>query len=274
MKAALIVPNITADPVVNIATVERMAADATHSGAELILLPEAVLTGLVNNDDPSHDLPLGQSIPGPVTDRLGTFCRQHGVWLGLGMLERERNRLYDSAVLFGPDGSIALKYRRNQLQWHGRNADTSIYCQGVDMGVVQTPMGSLGFLLCGDLFDDSIVSRFQDLRADWLLFPFARCFSDRTSNQSRWDTEELPQYAERIMMIQTPALMVNYLADSSLLDDDSFGGAFVISAEGKVLASHPLGTEGTLIIDLEEISNRSMQSNRQPAFDKTNDDTS
>ena len=244
MKAALLVPRVTADPAVNLARIERMAADGVASGARLILLPEAVLTGLNNDDDPTHDLPLGQSIPGPATDRLGAFTRRHDAWLGFGLLEREGDTLYDSAVLLGPDGAVVLTYRRNQPQWHGKDADPTVYRQGSDIGVAQTPFGRVGFLLCGDLFDDGIVSRFRALRPDWLLFPFAR------SDQVRWDTEELPQYAQRVKLARTPALMVNYIGDSSLPDDNSFGGAFFISAEGEVRARLPLGVEDSLIVEL------------------------
>ncbi|MCK4580732.1 MAG: carbon-nitrogen hydrolase family protein [Dehalococcoidia bacterium] len=250
MKAALVVPRLTAAVDANLATVERMAADAVSSGADLILLPEAVLTGLINDDVPSHDIQLGQTIPGPATDRLGTFCSRHGVWLGFGMIERQGTKLYDSAVLLRSDGSIGLKYRRNQPQWHGKNADPKVYCQGTDLRMASTPFGTVAFLLCGDLFDDAIVTRFQSLDADWLLFPFARCFSDGTADQARWDTEELPVYAQRVRMAQTLALMVNYLTDGSLHDDNSFGGAFVVSSDGEVLASHPLGEEGMLIVEM------------------------
>jgi predicted amidohydrolase len=250
MKAALIVPRVTADRAANLITIERMAGDATDAGAELILLPEAVLTGLVNNDDPSHDLSLGETIPGPATGELGELCRRHGVWLGLGMLELEGNRLYDSAILLGADGSIALKYRRNQSQWHGREADPAVYCQGSEIGLAQTPFGSLAFLLCGDLFDDGILRRLRGLGPDRLLFPFARCFADGKANQSRWDAEELPQYIARVKMVGTAALMVNYLADSSLTDDHSFGGAFAVSAQGEVIARYPLGTQGILFVDM------------------------
>ncbi len=251
MKAALVVPRLTADIEGNLATLERMAADAAASGAGLVLLPEAVLTGLINTDDPAHDLPLGQTIPGPATEQLGMLCARHGIWLGFGMLEREESRLYDSAVLLRPDGAVALHYRRNQPQWHGKKANPAIYCQGDDLSMVRTPFGKVAFLICGDLFDDAIVSRFQNLGADWMLFPFARCFPDGTANQTRWDREELPTYAHQVRMAQTPAFMVNYLADDSLPDDHSFGGAFVISAGGEVLASLPLGEEGVLIVDIE-----------------------
>ena len=123
-------PRVTADPTVNLDRVEQMTADAAGSGARLVLLPEAALTGLINNDDPAHDLPLGQSIPGPATDRLGAVARLHSLWVGFGLFERDGDCLYDSAVLIAPDGSVALKYRRNQPQWHGIAAGPAIYRQG------------------------------------------------------------------------------------------------------------------------------------------------
>jgi len=250
-KAALIVPRLTASTAQNLATIERMATEAVASGACLVLFPEAVLTGLINNDDPAHDLPLGQTIPGPAIDRLGAFCARHGVWLGFGMLERQERKLYDSAVLLKPDGSIGLVYRRNQPQWHGEKADPKVYGEGTEIPVISTPFGMVAFLLCGDLFDDGIVFRFCGVGADWMLFPFARCSSNGIADQTRWETDELPEYARRVRMAHTPAFMVNYLGNASLGYDKSFGGAFVISAAGEILASHPLGEEGMLVVEME-----------------------
>jgi len=218
----------------------------------MILFSEAALTGLINNDDPSHDLPLGQAIPGPATDNLSSFCRCHGVWMAIGMLEREDGRLFDSAVLLDPRGTVCLKYRRNQPQWHGRNADPTVYCQGTEIPMINTPFGSLAFLVCGDVFDDEIVARFRNLQPDWLLFPFARCFSDGSCDEDRWDREELSQYLNRVKLTGTPALMTNYLGDRSLSQDSSFGGAFFVSREGELLGRLPLGEEGMLIIDMKE----------------------
>ncbi len=252
-KVALVVPRITADPNLNLATIEQMATEATSSGAGLVLFPEAVLTGLINNDDPVHDTLLAQAIPGPATERLGALCKRLGIWLGFGMLERDETKLYDSAVLLEPDACIGIVYRRIQPQWHGMNADPAVYRQGVEVPTATTPLGKMAFLLCGDLFDDAIVSRVRSLDLDWMLFPFARSFADGTADQARWDKDELPRYAERVGMTRTPAFMVNYLADDSLPDDHSFGGAFVISANGEVLASHPLGDDGILIVAMDAI---------------------
>lgn len=149
-----------------------------------------------------------------------------------------------------PCCSIGLKYRRIHPGWHGSKADAAVYRQGTELPVVDTPLGRTAFLICGDLFDDTVLRRFRDPKADWMLLPFSRSFSDGSTDQVRWDREEMPWYSDRIRMAGTPALMVNFLADSSLQNDKSFGGAYVISAEGELKASLPLGKEGILIAEV------------------------
>jgi predicted amidohydrolase len=250
--AALLVPRITTDLAANVAKILHMAAGAVDAGAALILLPEAVLTGLVNNDDVEHDLPLGQEIPGPVTAALAEFCRRRA-WLGLGLLEREEGQLFDSAVLLNPTGEISLKYRRIQPQWHGRAADPAVYRQGSEVTKAETPFGTVSFLICGDLFDDGIVAELRDARPDLLLYPFARCFSPTVeSAQQQWDEHEQRAYLERVALAGVPALMVNYIGDE-IIGDDSFGGAFAVTAQGELMASMPLYEEGLLIVDLARL---------------------
>jgi len=250
MRVALVVNRVQPDINANLAAILHMAHGAVDRGAELILFSEAALTGLVNNDDPSHDLPLGQPIPGPITDGLSELCSQREVWLAIGLLERDGNRLYDSALLLTPDGEIGLKYWRITPGWHGRSADPFVYGQGTSLPTAETPLGRVAFLICGDLFADELVQRMHCPAPDWLLFPFAREFDDGSWSQERWDREELPEYARRIRMVGTTTLMVNYLAGEELPDDRSFGGALVVSGDGTVVHSFPLGRAGTLIIDL------------------------
>jgi len=110
--------------------------------------------------------------------------------------------------------------------------------------------GGASLNICGALFDDDIVSRFRALRPDLLLLPFARCFPDYSTHQARWGSEELPEYAHRVLLAGVPALMVNYVGHPSH-GEYSFGGAFFVSADGEVRASLPLGVEGVLVVELQ-----------------------
>jgi len=250
MKAALVVHHITIDMSSNLETIKTAVNEAADHGVDLVLLPEAALTGLINNDNPYHDLPLGQTIPGSATDILGGLCSKRGVWLAIGLLERDENRLYDSAVLIDPNGKIQLKYRRISRGWHGEKANPLVYCQGKEIRKVETSLGSFAFLICGDLFDDSIVTRLRNVNPDWLLFPFARCFFNDEDVQTQWDKKEKEQYVAQVKLAGTTILMTGYLADRDI-GGGAFGGAMVVRLDGFVIDSHPLDKSGILYIELQ-----------------------
>jgi predicted amidohydrolase len=248
MRAALIVNQVTADREANLAHIGTAVSAAAASGAELIVLPEMAATGLINNGDPDHDLPLGQIIPGPLTRTFGKMVRRDGLYLAVGIMEREGNALYDSAVLLSPEGRIVLHYRRIQPHWHAPSADPAVYRQGEMVPLANTPLGRFVFLICGDLFDDGIAARARELQPDWVLFPFARCFADGSRSQRRWAQSELPQYATQVQKVGCTTLMVNYCSERD--PDSYFGGAMVMSGSGQVLSHIPLGKPGTLLVDL------------------------
>lgn len=247
---ALAVNQVSLDVTANLHLMMRMAQTAADAGAEVVLFPEAALTGLINVDDPMRDLPLGQPIPGPATETLAAVALSRNLWLGFGLLERDGARLYDTAVLLSPAGEIALKYRRITSGWHGRHADPAVYQHGNDIPAVQTLWGKAAFLLCGDLFDDELVRHVRALHLDFLLLPFARSFDAGTCDQARWEREELGEYVARVRMAGLTTLLVNYLAGDDLEDDGSFGGAWAISGAGEVLAQYSLGHMGLLLVEM------------------------
>jgi len=215
--------------------------EAMGKNVDLILFPEAALTGLANNDDPVHDLPLGEPIPGEFTYTLGCLARRYGVYIGIGLLEREEDHLFDTAILIDPAGEIILRYRRISPGWHGDNADPVVYRSGDGVSKVTTGFGSFAFLICGDLFTDELCDSVSNLRPDWLLFPFARSFEDGKIDKKRWHREEKWAYVERVQGIGVPTFMVN-----SLDDDGTFGGAMVVAASGRVVTELDIGEEGVL----------------------------
>jgi len=249
MKAALAVNRVIADIDANLRMIMNMVNEAADNKADLLVFAEAALTGLINDNNPSHDLPLGQPIPGPITDMLLELACERRVWLAIGMLEREGCSLYDSAILLTPDGEIGLKYRRIQPQWHGRSADPSVYRQGTELSKVVTPLGSFAFLICGDLWDDELVRCTRDLRPDWLLY----LVTGTNLDEERWEKEDKPDYAQRANLTGATTLMTGYVADFQPKDREyerSFGSAMAVSSEGKVLASLSPGKTGILLVDL------------------------
>ncbi len=243
MKVSLVVNRITEDIEENFTRIVN-AINKYSDETDLFLFPEGAITGLINNDDPSHDLPIASPIPGRYTRILSHVAKERSVHIGIGMLERDGYKLYDSAILINSFGEIALHYRRITPTWHGKNADPKVYCEGTELKKVKTNLGTFAFLICGDLFDDSLIGKIRKLQIDYLLYPFSRCFKDGTYNQERWEDEK-HEYIKRIKLAKSTTLMVNTLAHKAL-DGGSFGGAMIVSSSGEIIKEIPIGKEGIL----------------------------
>lgn len=125
-----------------------LAQKAAHDGANLIVLPELANTGYLFNSR-QEAFEHAEAIPhGPSTQAWVEFARTHQVYLVAGLAEREGTRLFDSAVLLGPDGFIG-KYRKAHL-W---NQEKLWFTPG-DLGfpVFDTPIGRIGLLICWDIW--------------------------------------------------------------------------------------------------------------------------
>ncbi len=247
MKAALCIVRVTEDVEANFRHIVDAILECPDD-TDLVLFPESSITGLINNDDPSHDLPIGQPIPGEYTHILSEIAIERNMHIGIGMLEREGKKLYDSAILITPGGDIALKYRRMTHGWHGKKADPKVYCKGNELKKARTTLGTFAFLICGDLFSDELIAQIQGSRPDWILFPFARCFEDGNYDQKRWE-EERRYYIERVKLAGSTTLMVNYLAGKGS-NCENFGGAMVVSPMGEIIAEMPIGKEGELYVEI------------------------
>ncbi len=248
MKVALVVNRVTGNINMNIANIVDAIHKCADNDVNLVLFPEAAITGLINNDNFSHDLPLGVEIPGKFTNKLTEIATGRNIQIAIGLLEREKNKLYDSAILITPEQGIVIKYRRITPGWHGKNADERIYCQGNDVKKADNSFGSFAFLICGDLFSDELCFKIRMLHPDWLLFPFARSFEDGSYSQEKWDKEKY-EYIKRVKLMKVTTFMVNYLGNKEL-DDDCFGGAMAVSPSGEIISEMPIGREGILYVEI------------------------
>ena len=149
----------------NLARVANAVREARQAGADIACLPETAVYGWVNPDAHDRAFP----IPGEDSQWLCELARQHGVYLCVGLEEKDSGQLYDSAVLIDDEGRIVLKHRKiNLLEW----LMTPPYSAGQEMHVAQTRFGRIGMLICADTHVESILLRMRDLRPDLVLVPY------------------------------------------------------------------------------------------------------
>jgi nitrilase len=144
-----------------LAKAEHLVADAASRGAQLVVFPEAFIGGYPKGSDLGARVgsrtPEGRKyfrryfenaidVPGPATARLGEAARAHGVWLVVGVIERDGGTLYCTALFFAADGSLAGKHRKlmptamERLIWG--------FGDGSTMPVIDTGFGKLGAVIC------------------------------------------------------------------------------------------------------------------------------
>jgi predicted amidohydrolase len=96
--------------------VERCLEALRGSGVELVVLPELVTTGY-RFADRAEALGLAEPVPdGPSTRAFRAYAEAEQAYVCFGLPEREGNRLFNTAVLVGPEG-VVLLYRKAHLFW-------------------------------------------------------------------------------------------------------------------------------------------------------------
>jgi predicted amidohydrolase len=106
------------EPETNAQKIEAMAEEAASRGADLAFTPEMALSGFPQKA--GHER-LAEPVPGPYTDRFGALAKRLGIYLLVGMPEREGERVYNAAVFFHPSGEIIGKHRKvhiNRYETH------------------------------------------------------------------------------------------------------------------------------------------------------------
>ena len=140
---------------------------AAKKGADLIAFPECALSGYVFSSR-EEAVPFAESIPGASTDRLAACCKGLGVHAVVCLLEKDADRLYNVAVLIGPEGVVG-KYRKNHLPFVG--IDRFLDAGDKPFQVYETPIGNIGLHICYDCSFPESTRIMALLGADILVLP-------------------------------------------------------------------------------------------------------
>jgi nitrilase len=250
------------------ATLDRVArwtAEAAADEAELVVFPEAFVSGYPKGADfgavVGSRSPEGRDwfrryyesavdVPGPAVDRLGEIAAANRVHLAIGVIERTPGTLYCTVLFFGPDGQLLGKHRKlmptamERLIWG--------FGDGSTLTVVPTAIGRLGAVICWEnympqlrlaMYDQGIelyCAPTVDDRESWLptmrhIALEGRCFV-LSANQFACRSDFPVDYP-----VGSPTEDLPLIA----------GGSCIIDPMGTVLAGPARGEEAILIADLD-----------------------
>ncbi len=137
-----------------------LAGEAASQGARLVAFPEAFVPGYPDwvwrtrpwdaTATALYARLLDQAVvaDSPACDRLAVTARRLGIWLCVGVTERDQagSTLYNSLLYFGPDGTLAGRHRKlmpsggERLVWGAGD--------GSGLTTIEAGFGRLGGLIC------------------------------------------------------------------------------------------------------------------------------
>ena len=240
---------------------------AAHDGADLVVLPESFVPTYpdwvwrTRPWDP-HATALWQRlveqavvVGSPAADAIADAARRNGAHVSIGVTERDEHgfSLYNTTLLFGPDGALLHRHRKlmptggERLVW-GQGDGSSVHAVG-------TSIGRVGTLICWEnLMPLARAALYQD-GVEIYLAP-------TWDNSDAW-VSTLRHIARegRVFVVG-----VNSCMNATAVGDDipgrvdlygsaddwmSKGNTAIVDPDGNVLAGPLVGEEGILFADID-----------------------
>lgn len=179
--AGIVLKWIRGDKEANFQRAAPMIKEAAANGAQIVVTTECFLDGYVIAD---KTIPLAQyrDLGEPIPD--GTYCRrlqalaaELKIHLVAGMLEADGSDRYNTAIVFGPDGKLIGKYRKQKL-----GHETVRNTPGTSSDVHTTALGKVGLMICADRTDADIVRHFKENGAEFLICPSGGMFGPKSND--------------------------------------------------------------------------------------------
>ncbi|QCC48738.1 carbon-nitrogen family hydrolase [Halobellus limi] len=172
MNVAVVQLPAGADPEANGERAESRIRAAAADGADLVVLPEMWPVGYFAFDAYRE---AAESVPGPTTDRLAALADELSVHLhGGSLVERDEDGggnegdLYNTSVLFGPDGTLLDTYRKIHLFGYD-SEESDLLTPGERPCAVETELGTIGLTTCYDLRFPELYRSLVDSGVEMLL---------------------------------------------------------------------------------------------------------
>ena len=159
VKTAILQTKVFAEKEKNIRQLEQILASGKTEGADLITLPEMFACPYETGNFPLYAEPQG----GPSWQALSAAAKKYGIYLSAGSIPElvkvetagEKDRVYNTAYVFGRDGKQIGKHRKAHLfdlnvegGQHFKESDT--LSPGEEIGCFDTEFGKIGLCICYD----------------------------------------------------------------------------------------------------------------------------
>jgi N-carbamoylputrescine amidase len=149
--------------------------EAAQNGAQVICLQELFSYLYPCQAEDHSQFDLAESIPGPITERLGQAAQEHEVVIIAPLFERRAAGVYhNTAVVIDADGSLLGSYRKMHIPDDPQYYEKFYFTPG-DLGfrTFSTRYGKLGVCICWDQWFPEAARLTALSGAEILFFPTA-----------------------------------------------------------------------------------------------------
>lgn len=218
----------------NLVALEALCRQASAAGADLLALPELALSGynvFARLDE------FAEPEGGPIARRLAELAAEHGLFLVVGLAQRQADgRLTNTAVLIDDHGERLATYHKRQL-WDREHA---VFAAGDDVCVVDTRLGRLGLMICYDNEFPEMARALARGGAEIILSP--------TANMMPNAGRQVLQIRARALDNQCFVACINRAGAEAELH--YCGNSLIAGPDGEILGQLGAGA-GSLMVDLD-----------------------
>ncbi|KAK1896535.1 Omega-amidase NIT2 [Dissostichus eleginoides] len=259
----------------NLSRAKRLVKEAAGRGGNLVLLPECFNSPYGTSFFSQY----AERIPGESTELLSEAARENQVYLVGGSIpEEDGGKLYNSCIVFGPDGKIILKHRKIHLfdidvPGKIRFQESETLSAGDTLSMFETPFCKVGVGICYDIRFAELAQLYSRQGCQLLVYPGA---FNMTTGPAHWEllqrarlifiggdheTVKTPNFRHGYMTFDREAVDNQlYVATASPARDESssyvaWGHSTVVNPWGEVISK--AGTEEEVIyadIDLQYLA--------------------
>ena len=142
----------------------KFVAKAADQHADIVCLPEGIT--LVGTE--LNYVSASETIPGPSTTFLGELSKKYHLYIVAGILEKEGDVVYNTAVLLDRNGNVVGKYRKVSLP---REEIDGGVTPGDALPVFDTDFGRIGIMICWDVSFPEAARTLAKKGAEVILMP-------------------------------------------------------------------------------------------------------
>ena len=229
------------DPETNLRRSLAWISSAATSGADLVVLPELSNSGC-HLRSREGALRLAERVPeGPTVRAWAAAAQELGLLVVGGLLEVDGENVHNCAVVVGQDGLLG-RYRKT----HFWDREKLIYEPGGELPVFETPLGTLGLLVCYDAWFPEAIRTLAMRGAEILCVPANAPDDWVPEGQRRGGLTMLGAHA-----IAGANANRMYVACANRVGDGYQGRSCVVAPSGGVLAFGEADEEGLVLAEVE-----------------------